>query len=221
MRRPELRLIQSTIESVLSPALADQTYRDAITALGGEPATSSDVLELVNGPLRVSLARRLGRAAADDVVDDLLATLVTTAPPRPASAEATRELPLEREQVCVLVLSSTDALARALAAELGPRRLEVATAGTPEEARAWLATHAAGIVMIDGASFASIEPTSLPALLAPLPTTTVRAVWAVDAPYGAAALGALVEAHAPVTPLDRREGLATVVDLVRARRYTG
>jgi hypothetical protein len=216
MRRPELRLVQSTLESVLSPELADLTYREATA--GGEPESPSDVVDLVHGPLRAALGRRLGRSAADDVVDELLATLVTAAPPRSPSAEATRELPLERGRVGILVLSSTDALARALAAEL-PDQLAMTTAGTLAEARSALAMVAPRIVLVDGASFASIEPASLVQLLAPLPTTTVRAVWAVDAPYGAAALGALVDARATVTPLDRREGLATIVDLVRARRY--
>lgn len=219
MRRPELRLIQSALESVLTPEVADQTYRDAVSALGGEPTSASDTLDLANGPLRVALCRRLGRAAADEVIDDLLATLVTPSPSRSPSAEATRELPLEGARVRVLVLSSADALARSLETELGAHRLEVGTAGTLEAAQAWLAEHAPAVVMIDGASFATIEPTSLPALLAALPATTVRAIWAVDAPYGTAALGALVEARASVTPVDRREGLATVVDLIRARRY--
>lgn len=220
MRRPELRLIQSVIESVLAPDLADQTYREALAGRGGEPDSPSGVVDLVHGPLRLALARRLGRSAADDVVDDLLATLMTAAPSRSPSDEGTRELPLQRERVCVLVLSATETLARALEAELGREQLEIGTAATPEATRRWLSTHAPGIVLIDGASFASIEPTSLHALLAPLPTTTVRAIWAVDAPYGAAALGALVDARAPVTPLDRREGLATVVDLIRARRHS-
>jgi hypothetical protein len=74
------------------------------------------------------------------------------------------------------------------------------------------------IVIVDGASFPSIEPSEMPSLLGGLPPTTVRAVWGTGTPYGASVIGELASKRAPFTPLDRREGVAPIVDLVRARR---
>ena len=72
--------------------------------------------------------------------------------------------------------------------------------------------------LIDGASFPLIEPSDLPEILGALPPTSVRAVWGTDTPYGAAAVAELTAKRVAFTPLDRREGVTPVVDLVRARR---
>lgn len=220
MRRPELRLVQSALESVLAPEVALQTFREAVAATGGPPASAGELVTFLHGPLRTALERRLG-PGADTVIDDLLAALAPHAEePRTASSETTRELPIETARVPVVVLSASGALAASLTEALG-ERISASTAGDVPGAVEALATLRPAVVVIDGAAFPRVEPRDLPALLAELPRTTVRALWGTDTPYGAAALSALVERRAPVTTLDRREGLAPIVDLVRARRLVG
>jgi hypothetical protein len=222
MRRPELRLVQSALESVLAPELALQTFREAVGAAGAPPASTAELISFLHGPLRAALERRLGGPTADTVVDDLLGALAPRAEePRTASTETTRELPIETAQVSVVVLSASPALATGLVDALGPERVAPSTAGSVATAVGMLAARRPALVLVDGAAFPSIEPRDLPDLLGELPRTTVRALWGTDTPYGAAALAALVERRAPVTPLDRREGLAPIVDLVRARRFAG
>jgi len=218
MKRPELRMIRDALESVLSPALVDSTLEAAIRAAGREPQTPGDLVALVNGPLRAALAGRHG-AAADDVIDDLLRALVPAEEARRGSSEITRELPLESAQVLVLVLSSSDTLGLELEHALGTNIVATLTYDEPVRAEKAIAFRPPAIVIIDGATFPLIEPSAMPALLSQLPTTTVRAVWGTDTPYGGAVLAELAARRAVFTPLDRREGIAPILDLIRARRY--
>ncbi len=218
MSRRELRLIRDALDSVLSPALAASTLEDAIERMGGPPETPGEVMTLLNGPLRVALERTHG-AAADDVIDDLLQLLTPRADPAAPVSEVTRELPIETAQVFVFVLSSSEALGREIEDALGSDRVMALTYEEPERLEKALAFRPPSIVIIDGASFPMIEPSRLPQLLASLPETTVRAIWGIDTPFGSAALSELAHQRGSFTPLDRREGIAPVLDLIRARRF--
>lgn len=213
-------MIRDALESVLSPDLAARMLEEAIQVAGRLPESPGDVVALVNGPLRSALTRRHG-AAADDVIDDLLRVLVPKEEPRRASSEITRELPLETAQVLVLVLSSSDALGLQIEQALGSD--QVATLTYDEHARAEkaLGFRPPALLIVDGAAFPMIEPSAMPGLFGKLPPTTVRAVWGTDTPYGGAVLAELADRRTSFTPLDRREGLAPILDLIRARRFAG
>jgi hypothetical protein len=218
MRRPDLRSIRDALEAVLSPEHAASTIDEALRSMPSALSSPNELVGLVNGPLRTALAKRHG-AAADDVIDDLLRMLVGRTPsPRTASQDITRELPLESAQVVVFVLSSSETIGTELERALGTHAVATATFDDPPRARKAIAFKAPAIVIVDGASFPSIEPREMPTLLAGLPPTTVRAVWGTDTPYGATVVGELAAKRAPFTPLDRREGIVPIVDLVRARR---
>lgn len=218
MRRPEHRIVFDALEAVLAPTLVAELLVEACGSDRELPERLADLVTFVHGPLRIGLARRLG-PAAHDVVDDVLRALSSAGHDagRP-SAEVTRELPLEVAQVLVFVLSSTETLGGALEQALGSARVTVLTYEDQARVERAFALRPPGIVVLDGADFPPIEPADLPRLFASLPPTTVRAIWGTDTPFGAAALGALLDARAPCTPLDRREGIALLVDLVRSRR---
>lgn len=219
MRHPELRLIRDALEAVLSPELAATAIDEAVRAMPNALSSPSEIVGLVNGPLRAALAKRHG-AAADDVIDDLLRMLVARAPaPASRSQDITREMPLETAQVLVFVLSSSEALGTEIEQAVGTDNVATLTWDDPQRLRKAIAFKPPAIVLVDGASFPSIEPSETPDIFAALPPTTVRAVWGTDTPYGAAVLAELAAKRAPFTPLDRREGIAPVVDLVRARRF--
>lgn len=218
MRHPELRLIRDALEAVLSPELAAHTIDEAVRSMPDALSSPSELVALVNGPLRAALARRHG-SAADDVIDDLLRVLVSRAPASSSrSQDVTREMPLEPAQVLVFVLSSSEALGGEIERSLGTDHVATLTWDDANRLRKAIAFKPPAIVLVDGASFAPIEPSEMPEIFAALPPTSVRAVWGTDTPYGAAVIGELAAKGAPFTPLDRREGIAPVVDLVRARR---
>jgi hypothetical protein len=218
MKRPELRLIRDALEAVLSPELAAATIDEALRSMPTALSSPAELVGLVNGPLRAALAKWHG-SAADDVIDDLLRMLVGRSPaPRTTSQDITRELPLESAQVFVFVLSASETLGAELERALGTHAVATVTFDDPARVRKALAFKPPAIVIVDGASFPSIEPSEMPSLLGGLPPTTVRAVWGTDTPYGASVIGELASKRAPFTPLDRREGVAPIVDLVRARR---
>jgi hypothetical protein len=73
------------------------------------------------------------------------------------------------------------------------------------------------IVLVDASDFPSIEPTDLAAAMGKA-GEAVRAIWGADLPYGQGVLAAAQRLGIPTTPLDRREGIAPLMDLVRSRR---
>lgn len=217
MPRPELRLVRETLESVLAPNLASATLFEALEAFGGTlPNTPSDVLAFVQGPLLASLRRRHG-GGADPLIADLARILAPTDVRRDRDLEITREVPLESQQVLVFVLSTSDGLATKIEVALGTHR--VATLSYDEAPRFSKAAafRPPSLVLVDCASFPPIEPSAMPALLAPLPPTTVRGLWGTDTPYGAVLMRQLVDAKSTFTSIDRREGLPPILDLIRAR----
>lgn len=219
MKRPELRLIRDALEAVLSPELAAGTLDQALRAMPDALASSSETVALVHGPLRAALTKHHG-AAADDVIDDLLRMLVSRAPaPSGRAQDATREIALVA-QVLVFVLSSSEQLAEAIQQGLGTEHVTTLTYDEAARVRKAIAFKAPAIAIVDGAGFPRIEPSSVPEILEALPPTSVRAVWGTDTPYGASVVASLASRRAAFTPLDRREGIAPVLDLVRARRQT-
>lgn len=225
--RPELRLVRESLEAVVSPSIVSTVMFEALEQTGGElPDGPEAVRQLVEGPLRAALARKVG-ADAHAMIDDVLVVLATIAPSADASArgrrgpDVTREVFIDGRPVFVVVVSGTSEFASRLSAVLGPTLLTAIPASTMEQLEEHLSIAAPQIVLVDAADFASIEPERLGVVLGKLPATTVRAIWGVDLPYGASILRALVERGAPATPLDRREGIEPLLDLIRSRRSGG
>jgi hypothetical protein len=225
--RPELRLIRESLEAVVTPSIASTVVFEALEASGGRlPEGPAAARAFTDGPLRAALRRRLG-PDADPIVDEVVQTLAALAPapspPPPPRSSSHRELDDTREIVLddrpvVVVVASSDELTSRLRAALGAARIAAVPIRATETLLERVRATVPQVVLIDGADFAPIEPDALAAALEHLPARTVRAIWGVDLPYGALVLRALVDRGAPATPLDRREGIEVVLDLIRARR---
>lgn len=219
---PELRLIRESLEALVAPAVVSSTLFEALEASGGELAPGREgASAFVEGPLRDALARRMG-ADAHPVIDDVLAMLGVLAPSAPVAArrsgETTREVFVDARPVIVLVVSSGETFAGRLQAALGAPRVIPVPAATLERMDEQLRVAVPPIVLVDAANFAAIEPDRLAAFLDKLPATTVRAIWGADLPYGGAVLRAILARGATATPLDRREGIDPLLDLIRSRQ---
>ncbi len=216
MEQRELRLIRDALEAVLAPELAREVIEAARRQMPDALDAPENVVRFVDGPIRRAITRVHG-AAGDDIVDDLLGMLVPEERHRRPSEEVTREVRLDA-QLLVIVLSSSEELARALDARFEPGAVTVVAYDDVEGPRRAAKLRAAAMVLIDGASFPRIELADIPDALALFAPETLRAVWATDAPYGASVVSILAARHVSFTPLDRREGITPIVDLVRARR---
>jgi hypothetical protein len=225
LERPELRLVREKLESVLSPGLVQSALFEALAEVGGRPPTSqAAIVALVDGPLRRALKRRLDDDDLGSLIEEILAAIqlafASSPPPnkgRPRDMEVTLEITRGKGAVGVLVISGTDDLAARLQVALGPSRVAARTCTTREEIETLLHGIAPAIILVDAVEFPPVEPVELAELMAAASRSTVRAIWGADLGYGSVVLGELVERHAPVTPLDRREGIEPLLDLVRSR----
>jgi hypothetical protein len=225
VERPELRLVREKLESVLAPALAQSALFEALAEAGGRPPTSRDaVVALIEGPLCKALSRRLDAEDLDALVKEIVETVervFAAAPPlakgRPRELEITLEITRGKGAVGVLVFSGSDDLAARLEVALGPDRVAARTCTNRNEVESLLRGNVPPILLVDSVDFPPIEPVELAELLASAPRGTVRAIWGADLGYGSVVLGELVERRAPATPLDRREGIDPLLDLVRSR----
>ena len=225
VERAELRLVREKLESILAPDLAHAVLFEALSALGGRPPTSeTSVIALIDGPLRRALARRLD----PDDIEHLIAEMVDevqrvfAAAPSPQNGrfrelEVTLAIHRGKGAVGVLVFSGSDDLAARLQIALGPDRVAARTCTSRAEVDALLKGNVSAILLVDSVDFPPIEPVELAERIAAAPPGTVRAIWGTDLGYGGVVLGELLARHSSVTPLDRREGIEPLLDLVRSR----
>lgn len=221
---PEIRLIRETVEGVLHPATASSVLFEAMQEAGGVPSTPDAIRALVRGPLACRLAARLGDETAQTLLESLETMLraigAAPKPRRRASRhdEPTRALELSTETLPVFVLASSRAFAAKLAAALGPHVMSPVLASDDATLNAHLEAVAPAFVLLDASDFPIIEVDRLAERLARIGPDVVKAVWGADLPYGAAMLTAAEQRGLVLTPFDRREGIAPLMDMIRSRR---
>lgn len=225
---PEIRLIRETLEGVLHPSTASTLLFESLAAhSGGFPKTHEEILSLVRGPLAERLEERLGQDMAQSVLDQLGAMLAAIAPTpgarpvrrRPSRHdEQTRNVELSAETLPVFVLSGSRSFAEKLSAALGPNVMTGVHAGDAAMLRERLDQIPPAFVLVNGSDFPAIEPRELVDELAELPTELVKAVWGADLPYGMSVIAEAQERGVQLTPFDRAEGMAPLMDMIRSRR---
>ncbi len=225
VERPELRLVREKLESVLAPAIAQSALFEALAEAGGRPPTSHDaVVALIDGPLRRALTRRLTADDLDPLLSEIVLAVgrVFASNPVPQKGrfrelEITFQITRGKGAVAVLVFSGSDELSARLEVALGADRVAPRTCTSRAEIEALLEGNAPPILLVDAVEFPPIEPVELAELLATAPRGTVRAIWGADLGYGSVVLGELVDRNVTATPLDRREGIDPLLDLIRSR----
>ena len=211
----ELQLVREALENVLSSRTAGAVLFEALTKRGGDvPASREELLAFLRGELRDTLVIRQGPASLK-LLDDVERMLER---PHGRSHDSTREVPILTMAVIVYVLASNNTLARSIEGAMGTNRVSVKAFQAASTFREAVRKETPAVVVLESATFPPIEPTDMAELLRELPETTVRAVSGIDTPYGSAALSALANGHVPCTPLDRREGIEPLLDLIRSRR---
>jgi len=221
---PEIRLIRETVEGVLHPATASSVLFEAMQEAGGVPSTPEGMLALVRGPLSRRLEDRLGEETARTLLDALemrLQAIGSSSKPRRRPSrhdEPTRAVELSSETLPVFVLASSRAFAEKLAAALGPHVMSPVLASDDAMLAERLEAVAPAFMLLDASDFPAIEPDLLIGHLEGVGADVVKAVWGADLPYGMAALAAAQQRGLDLTPFDRREGIAPLMDMIRSRR---
>jgi hypothetical protein len=225
---PEIRLIRETLEGVLHPSTASTVFFEALQASGGAlPTTPEQLATLVRGPLRRGLAERVGEDRGAEILDQLelmLAALGSKgrARRRPSRHDQpTAAVTLSDVSLRVFVLSGGAAFGEQLKASLGPQVMSLVPVVDADTLRIRLDQVPPSMVLLDGGDFPAIEPEDLVTQLSPLPAEVVKAVWGADLPYGQRVLDAAQRRGLGLTPFDRSEGVAPLLDLIRSRRASG
>lgn len=234
MQHADVRVIREVLEGELSSAQTSAVLFEALdSAEGSIPQSGDELRALVHGPLSGALERHVG----DDRTREILAAIerrlsledsdasgtrprsrLPSVPPAAPRDDATTAVPTAKDPVSVAVVASSESFARRLGVVLGPRRVAPFSVASVDVL--WGLDASPALVLVDCTDFAPIEADDLSRVLAALPPTTVRVVWGSNLPYGRSLLRALSRDEVPHTPIDRKEGIEPLLDLIRARQRT-
>jgi hypothetical protein len=218
--------------TVVREALAEQLGRErghgvlfrALDARAGViPHSAQEWTTFIRGALRAALAEREG-IDADAVVAAIegalggqhaveIAVDIDSGEP-----SETLAMPTSRNKpVSLLTVAATEALAMRLVVVVGLDR--VRPMWVSDEAALRKATFAAQplLVLVDGSDPPAIAPEALASALRGMPDTVVRVLWASDLPGARPFAAAFASAGVDATPLDKREGVEPLLDLILSR----
>jgi hypothetical protein len=215
-------LIREALEGVIEPSTASGIVFEALEAAGANdlPDGLPALLAFVRGPLATVLGKRVGGAIADEVTERIEQTFERIDAGYPTSRSdmgSTLELPIGGGPVKVLVVSRSSGLAVRLRAVLGGFTTQIANAATPSAAREKAAGLVPDLVIVDAAEPID-EIDALLDVLVDLGGTTTRVLWGEEQPAGARLKRAAANRKTPLTTVDRREGVETLLDLIRSRQ---
>jgi len=223
------RVLRRSLEEALEVHTASTVLFEALGAAGSRvPQTRDDVLELVRGPLREILARRLDPARAEDIV----AQVVDRIRPDPSTVEmplddlaaetrredSTSSFTTAHEVVSVMVVAASLGFAQRINVAFGTGRVAPWVVSTERELEDALEGQAPPIVIVDASDIPAIPQRVLMRRLAALPSTTACVVWGRELPYGRVLAEATEASGRAWITLEKKEGIAPLLDLVRSRR---
>lgn len=213
-------LIREALEGLIEPRVASSVIFEALER-GGIDALPSDgerLLDFIRGPLRSTTAERVGSSSADDVVERLADVLRTAlSAPEAATGARTVEVLPGAGPVRVLVMGRGSSLAVRLRAALGGDRVAVGAATALPAAEHMATNLRPELVILDAVDPLQDPVEAIVAMLRSLPSGTTRLVWGGEQPWAGRVSSALDAASISYTPVDRREGVDPLLDLIRSR----
>ena len=216
-------LIREALEGLLEPRVASHVLFEALERGGIEslPSDASLLIGFVEGPLRAATAERAGEATAADIVERLTSVLqkavVMDAAP---DVSRTVEVPLGAGPVRVMVMGRGSSLAVRLRAALGGDRVAIGASTATPAAEHMVGTLRPEIIILDAVDPIQDAVEDVAAFLARVPAKTTRLVWGREQPWASRLADALDQATVPYTPVDRRDGVEPLLDLIRSRPRT-
>lgn len=231
----EVQLVRETLEGIVEPGVATSVLFESLSRWGrGVPKGPEQVLELVRGPLRELLERRIGpeaepalatliaqleMIAGGDEGDDLEVEIDLDEPDEPDGA-MTAQMQAVTMPVVVLVVAGYREFATRLAMALGRERVHAITVGDVEELRRMTFSANPQIVVVDAAQPAAIRPADLARAIKGLPDRVISFVWGEETSFGRELRVRAEQLEASALYLDRTEGIEPLLDLVLSRYRT-
>ena len=213
-------LIREALEGLLEPRVASHVIFDALER-GGVDSLPSDAKELigfVEGPLRAATSERAGDATAADVVERLTSVLQkAVALDAAPDISRTVEVPVGAGPVRVMVMGRGSSLAVRLRAALGGDRVAIGASTATPAAEHMVATLRPEIIILDAVDPIQDPVDDVAGFLGRVPAATTRLVWGREQPWASRLAAALDAATVPYTPVDRRDGVEPLLDLIRSR----
>lgn len=213
-------LIREALEGLIEPRVASSVIFEALEKgdVDELPEDAEKLLGFIRGPLSLATAERVGETTAEDVVSRL-AEVLERALRRPdvTAQSRTVEVPPGTGPVRVLVLGRGTSLAVRLRASLGGDRVAVGAATAIPAAEHLVSNLNPELVVIDAADPVQDPLEEVAELLGSLPSSCTRLVWGREQPWAERIAGALDRGSVAYTPVDRREGVDPLLDLIRSR----
>jgi hypothetical protein len=216
-----LGLLRETLERELDAAAAPLLF-DALGAFGPRvPSTFAEVVDLVQGPLRVRLVARFGVERAAALVHDLERALRLAEMPtqelsrvqaRPFDAQTTRSFPAVSGALDVLVVAGRETLITRLGPSFAPSQMHFLPART-----------AGDLARLDPSlAVALIDATDLPkasprVLAASLKDASVILLWGSETAAANDVLEALRREQIPLMTFRSDESIDPLLDVLRSR----
>ncbi|MCC6877689.1 MAG: hypothetical protein IT378_25495 [Sandaracinaceae bacterium] len=216
-----LGLIRETLERELGGAAASILYHALATFGPRMPADFAEVVDLVHGPLRDGLSRRVGPERATSIVRDLERTLrfsemptseVSRVRAREFDEQTTRSLPALGRTLEVLVLSKSETLAT----RLGALFSQASVRFTPIRSAGELARVEArdSVVLVDAFDGPRASPR---ALAAGLKDAALVLLWGSDLPACQELADAFRREHVTLMSFSSDEPIDPMLDVLRSR----
>jgi hypothetical protein len=219
----EIQIIREALEGMVAPEIAAAVLLEALAPYGGELPDPSTLEAFVERELRPALQKRL-RGDTDPVIEHvsslLSKALAASQPPPPKSGwteATTAQVAIGEGPVSMVVVAGRPSLAMRLRAAVGRHRLAVVAASTAEATQQMLYDAEPTIVLIDATDRPRSEPAAIAQALGKITTDCVAVVWGSRDEYGREIVKLLERTSLRVTPLDEKEGVDPLVDLIRSR----
>lgn len=213
-------LIREALEGLIEPRVASSVIFEALERGGVErlPSDAEGLLSFIQGPLQQATEERVGESTAGDVVDRLTEVLERALRrPDQAAQSRTVEVPAGAGPVRVLVMGRGTSLAVRLRAALGGDRVAVGAATALPAAEHLVTNLNPELVVLDAVDPIQDSTEALVSLLRGLSPACTRLVWGREQPWAERMAETLESAGVPFTPVDRREGVDPLLDLIRSR----
>ncbi len=232
---PELQRVRDQLGAAVGAEAAAKVLFEALDHHGGSlPCGSREIAAFVEGPLRAAIERQLGRSAAERVVASLGPgddeAEVTVLGPDAGSGARARSLTPAAGFLCDTTVGSRKGPVRLIAIARGGRLAErlrlavgaddvaVGVAHSPQQACDLAYQINASMIIIDGTDIPPGGEDQFVDGLGGLPSDVMLVLWSEGGPSAERLTAGLEFCSLRVTVLDRREGVAPLIDMVRAQR---
>ncbi|MBX3272166.1 MAG: hypothetical protein KF729_18010 [Sandaracinaceae bacterium] len=204
-------VLRESVEAEVTPSVASAAMFAALAEWGPRvPSSFAEVVDLVRGPLRRELAKRLGDARAAELEKRLEARLRLAEMPTGTIASAPREsfedvpthaLPRPEGPVLLRVVAASPVLETLILSALGPRRVE-------------LEGDAPDILLLDATDAPASWGADLELRAHAAPLTLL---YGADTAQGRALAARLGSASVAFLGFDVEHGAGPILDLLRSR----